>query len=573
MAKRNMECNLTPEEKEEVLQMFRDEYWLDHDEENELQEHMENYLFYDADQNRKARSCICTHPNCGSFRAYKFQEPEFFQKKHGDYITCPNCGQPVTLMSLGRIRNFSSINSTKETRFTVCRSAKDGGLLLASGYAWRIYDAEDLRPYLTISWREKTYLRPGKRMQWERTMYRPYGIDTGWEEKETVGEPFHVGSYASYSYRNDGDGYFIGLAEAVKHSAFLYSQLDRFMMFEYGTALDEGTPMRNVIKYLSAYTEYPNLEMAMKIEFFSAASNLVISRVKNARTLNWSAKNLQGFLKLDKQDCNAFMRADYSMELLTGYHQAKRAKKTKNMADYLDIVEAAGGAKGVDLLVEDSQKAGCSLRQAANYIRKQPQKPKDALQTWRDYLDAAEQLDMDLTQKDVAMPKNLVERHDIAISMRKFQETQAYEEKNRSMTKKLQKMYEFSMGGYRIVVPKNPEEIIREGKTLQHCVGGYAERHFKGEVTILFLRKERKPGVSFLTIEMKQRRSKRDPVVLRQIHGYRNEGYRYDYPNGQRGKRPEEKFKWFLDAWRCWLRAGSPRDKDGKPIIKEEKTA
>lgn len=573
MAKRNMECNLTPEEKEEVLQLFCDEYWLDYDEENERQEHMENYLFYDVDQNRKARSCICTHPNCGSFRAYKFQEPEFFQKKHGDYITCPNCGQTVTLMSLGRIRNFSSINSTKETRFTVCRSAKDGGLLLASGYAWRIYDEEDLRPTLTVSWKAKTYLRPGKRMQWERISYQPYGIDSGWNQKETVGEPFHPGSYASYSYTNDGDSYFIGLAEAVEKSAFKYSQLDQFMLEEYGTALDEGAPMRNVIKYLSAYTEYPNLEIAMKIKFFSAASNLVISRVKNARTLNWSAKNLQGFLKLDKQDCNVFMKADYSMNLLTGYHQAKRAGKTRNMADYLDIVEAAGGEKGVDLLVEDSEKAGCSLRQAANYIRKQPQKPRDALQLWRDYLDAAERLELDLRQKDVVMPKNLAERHDTVISMQKFQESQEFAAKSLAMTKKLQKMYEFSMGGYRIVVPKNPEEIIREGETLHHCVGGYAERHFRGKLTILFFRKERKPGVSFMTIEMQQRKGNRDPVMIRQIHGYRNETYRYDYPDSRRGKRPEEKFKWFLDAWKKWLKAGSPRDQTGKPIIKEDKTA
>ena len=50
--------------------------------------------------------------------------------------------------------------------------------------------------------------------------------------------------------------------------------------------------------------------------------------------------------------------------------------------------------------------------------------------------------------------------------------------------------YEFELDGLRIVFPMTAAAIRREGKLLRHCVGGYADRHMKGVVTILFLRSE-----------------------------------------------------------------------------------
>ena len=46
------------------------------------------------------------------------------------------------------------------------------------------------------------------------------------------------------------------------------------------------------------------------------------------------------------------------------------------------------------------------------------------------------------------------------------------------------------------------QEIIDEGKALCHCVGGYAERHAKGKLHIMFIRKADKPDVPFYTVEV-----------------------------------------------------------------------
>ena len=124
--------------------------------------------------------------------------------------------------------------------------------------------------------------------------------------------------------------------------------------------------------------------------------------------------------------------------------------------------------------------------------------------------------------------------------------------------------YEFELDGLRIVFPATAGAIRREGKTLAHCVGGYAERHLSGVCTILFLRRTDEPHTPYITIEM-------DGNKIRQIHGYHND----TLPGSPK---PREVHKEFLDAWLRWLRAGSRRNEDGTPklpkrIEKQKKVA
>ena len=51
-------------------------------------------------------------------------------------------------------------------------------------------------------------------------------------------------------------------------------------------------------------------------------------------------------------------------------------------------------------------------------------------------------------------------------------------------------------------------EIILEGRTLHHCVGGdtYLSRHAEGTSTILFLRKKEHPEIPYITVEISGKR-------------------------------------------------------------------
>lgn len=81
--------------------------------------------------------------------------------------------------------------------------------------------------------------------------------------------------------------------------------------------------------------------------------------------------------------------------------------------------------------------------------------------------------------------------------------------------KKRIEKYEKIGDEFEIVVPREPKDIINEGASLNHCVGGYLKSVASGYKTILFLRKVSDPDKSFYTIEVGDSR-------IIQIHGNHN---------------------------------------------------
>lgn len=178
---------------------------------------------------------------------------------------------------------------------------------------------------------------------------------------------------------------------------------------------------------------------------------------------------------------------------------------------------------------------------------------------WLDWLDLARALGYDLTNEVIQTPKDLIGRHDEAARQTKALADERLARAAEERYLALQERYGYTDGTYLIRAPYTAEEIVSEGKSLRHCVGGYAERHAAGKVTILFLRAAGRPEEPLATIEM-------DGAKLRQVHGYNNDW----------GGTPSRKqYGAFLDGWLDWVAAGSKRDRDGapRPPKKEGKTA
>lgn len=510
MGKRLLPCNLTTEEQEKAWKEF-DGGLLDREELETVNEVLPQYLFYSANRKGKERECICTHSNCGKFTVKEDRNQGFFRKKHKEETYCPSCGGVVHLVSLGRMRTFNLVNDVKWQRVTICRTGTDGALLLLSGYVKRYFCWDDLRPDPEISWKAFTYLMPGKRMQWIRT-WEPLEQQVSgqwwwgyqWNPGDTVKEPFNPG-YRSWWSSNDGDSYFVN-TDAIGRSSLRYCQIEDWMYKEAGIFLDTGDdPVRNVVKYLSAYTRYPTLEMAVKADLHGAATELTVDGKKNHRDLNWDAKNLPDFLRLNKQDAKVFYHNGGDLRVLHAYHDAEKYGIVGSMQEFYDILRENARLELAEKLVKAALRAGCTLRVAGNYAGKQPEGIDLALTMWLDYLNMATILQYDLTRKDVAMPKNLQDRHDAASETIRYQKILVDEEKYRKYNEYLRKMYAFEYGELCIVVPGSVEDIIYEGKTLKHCVGGYAARHFNNKLHILFLRHRRKPNTPFVTIEINAR--------------------------------------------------------------------
>lgn len=71
-------------------------------------------------------------------------------------------------------------------------------------------------------------------------------------------------------------------------------------------------------------------------------------------------------------------------------------------------------------------------------------------------------------------------------------------------------------------VAGSAEELIAEGDALHHCVGTYADRHAKGQCTIVMIRKQSKPDKPYYTMELSPR------GVIVQVRGDHNCGMTKD---------------------------------------------
>ena len=95
------------------------------------------------------------------------------------------------------------------------------------------------------------------------------------------------------------------------------------------------------------------------------------------------------------------------------------------------------------------------------------------------------------------------------------------EEKMKKLDEKRKKVFEAEDDEFLIRLPVKLSEIIKEGSSLNHCVGGYVDRHATGDTTILFLREKSNKDKSFYTIECRGTDPKLG-IRVSQIHGQGN---------------------------------------------------
>ena len=589
----NPKCTLPEGEREQVFRWFDGS--LTADEEDSLREFFPQYLFFqnayddtglDAELDRSTRHCFCTACREG-FPAVRGNWAR--GKLHNEKCNCPNCGRVVEGKAVTKFKyDMPSLQSWVKT--AVARPAPDGGLLIEAGDCRRSFNWDELAG--TIDWfpkaryyfraretRGKAPLSPGDNagtalpegasqgsgpirglaptvegaaMGWKEIIAE-YDCRVGapahvnWVEMKTISDPFNPNMLIWEPYC--GDYAVINIGEALEHSALKYCQLLPFYEYEYAAMLSERSSARWIVKYLGWYTQLPQMEFAVKMGFGEAVRDLVENGKKNAELLNWKAATPAGFLRMDRKTARLFLRA----EMTFGDLKAWRATaKGHSFAEYMTLVDLVGGTDNLRRVSQCAGKAGVELGRAARYIaRLIPQCRQYApptvriIQTWEGYLDMAKRLHYDMTEPTVVMPRNLQERHDAAAET--LQEFSRLDEMKRYKARRrmLEKKYSFALDGYRILVPDSADEIIQEGRTLKHCVGGYAARHISGRTTILFLRKARTPMRSFLTIELYEERG---VVKIKQIHGYRNEHY-----TGGSVTPPAERFAWFLGPWLEWV--------------------
>lgn len=559
----NPKCTLPEEMRAEALAQF-DGWGLSEEEERRIRALFPQYLFFRNEYpddgwtvSDPVRLCTCTV--CGeSFEAVRGNYTR--GKLHHEKCNCPQCGAQVEGIAAGKY-TYDMPSLTSWVKVAIARAGDGGELLVLAGNARRTFNYDCLTGDLDFFPVKKYYfsMQHGtcewkEQLEWEGC----HVSGRRWMPTKTVGDPFQPNFMGWADY--DGTYSIIGIGDALPYTDLKYCQIIDFFERRAYVDIDHDKPARAIMSYLGWYTVHPQIEFAVKIGLEGAVEQLITEGRKNADLLNWRAKSPEKFLRMSKADVRRFRKNEMSFDDL----RAMKQEKDLSIQEYLEICEKIGGRDYIKELMACAKAAGVSGREAARYVAGlQPDCPRYAvpprtiIRTWKDYLDMAAELEYDLSVKTVAMPKNLSERHDAAAETIYVKTHEDELKQYRKRRRKLEQQYRYSAGGYGIFIPTSAEEIANEGKTLCHCVGGYAARHMKGTTTILFLRRTRTPGRSFLTLEMETKAGK---IVIKQIHGYRNERY-------GAAQKPEERFAWFLEPWLEWVNAGSERDHDGKPVL------
>ncbi len=228
---------------------------------------------------------------------------------------------------------------------------------------------------------------------------------------------------------------------------------------------------------------------------------------------------------MDKSEIKWLHDCDYQYISLKEYALFKRVYGKKDIERYQSDKETFG--LSFMELMKLIRKYKLRYTHSLNYLIAQNDKyrPTDRikirndwsmLNIWTDYLRFAKELGYDMKNEIITHPKELMQAHDKAAkTVAAIQRKQA-EEKAKVVNAENKKKYAFEYAGLRIVIPTCPDDIIREGEKLRHCVGSYSDRHFSGKLTILFIRKITNPDKPYVTMEVRGKK-------IVQVHGYRND--------------------------------------------------
>lgn len=541
------------------------------------------YLFYHRERKDRISlwsSCCRRHGSMDKLpRTIGPVEAGVIFGKHNDKVICPYCGREVTLKNtaqLGKKKNLL------EYQPVVFLSEKDGDLYARCYWARKDYQKMLNDPPLFMNTFAMHFSIGKSEIFYEEWVSNnkltiKHGVVEGNYDPvhRIIHEPFIDGAW--YYGPRYVPYYIFGLDEIAK-SNFKYCQFESFEIDKCDHA--ERRLYSDMCKYLAAYSIYPRqIEMLMKTGGKDLVCDLVSGRKKNKNIIKWKADNPYDAFGLDKIELREFRVSGCEIYAIEDYKKLRRNNLRVSFACLYEI-ESSMGAYMRSEIVKTCISRGIAPDKLLRYLSKFTgarcyggyYSIGNAYRDWNDYVVLAEGLGYDLGVETVLMPRNLDLAHEEARQELDLKLKREADQHQKELSEKvklgiLQRMrkYNIEMDGYFIRIAESPEEIVAEGKTLVHCVGGYAERHMSGQTTILFLRRIDAPDVSLYTIQM-------NGDTIAQIHGYKNERLE----SGRSAPNPRETMRWLLDPWIEWLKKGSPRREDGTariPKYKEAKSA
>lgn len=435
--------------------------------------------------------------------------------KHNTDAKCPNCGSTCTVKAsgIGRSRLID------EGYFVFYeKSTYDPEAIVARGiYAVRDYRG-DYRKVETHYLVKAYYLfRPG-----QTYMLKRWGYYSTWNGKNEIsfGKIERCKSVYSLFAPTLSNGWGGAKNIMIGYSRDSIKKAVRRTPFRYSTW--EKYDHEDMVKFFALYAKYPCVEYLTKVGF----DYLIQTKLQGDNTcgcINWRGKSLMSVLRLSKKDLKELNAAktDVSPSFLRLLQISRHDGSNLSFDDIRKIDKAVG------YYLSDFQKVlkHTTLRKAFAYIHKQLPIMNDrdvrafyaeweVVRTWRDYLRDCMLLELDLMNERTVYPRNLYRAHQNTIKQAKYKADELLKRKVAARMAALQK-YCFEANDLLIRPAASTEELIAEGKALEHCVGGYAQSYATGRTIIMLIRKREQPDKPFFTMEIYKNK-------ITQVRGARN---------------------------------------------------
>lgn len=462
------------------------------------------YIFYKRKGRFAEFHCGC----CGATYKYATEPLDTFEgqfehivmvPKAGAKARCEKCDAQAIYKQLGRGDEITD----KRRCYMVQPYGDKGGAVVRYFEIYKTSRAGS-EPYFKDVEINRSFFIPG-----EDKIQKDYQVYSSWEGVN-LWLPNNIPGLASITVRA-GRLYEGNLGELAG------TELEHTGIKEFAKEYDHF----EVESYMETYRRMPALEMIVKMKLTYLAKRLVENDHTTWNSVNAQGQNAAEVLMIDKKKIKKLVKE----KGLQYYHDLFRMEKTMGI-DLPEEIEDKLQMLAINT-TNLEQMLGCmSAKQIINRVMRYSEitELSDELcgramghihqiaQTYADYISMRVSLGYDMSNLIIQYPRNLQEEHHKMVV-----ETNANEAENKIKTanikyKAIEEKYEDLCERYRyedeefVIRPaKNAGEIIEEGRTLHHCVGGdmYLNNHARGFSTILFLRPTAEKRVPFITVEIR----------------------------------------------------------------------